>query len=265
MFKKIYLEITNKCNLSCSFCPMNKREKCFMSLEDFKVILKKLKNHTKYLYFHVMGEPLIHPEINTFIDLASKDYYVNITTNGYLIKNVSDNKNIRQLNISLHSFDNRYNKSLEEYINDIFLTVDKLVVNNTIINYRIWTDSEYKEDLINLLEKKYNIKINNEHTKLQDNVYIDFDDTFIWPSLDNDFLLTSGSCMGTRSHIGILVDGTVIPCCLDNNGYINLGNIYKQDLNDIISSDKFLEIKNGFLCNKKVNELCQRCNFYDGR
>ena len=119
--KKVYVEITNNCNLDCSFCIKNTRKSMFMSEDNFDVFLNKLKNTTSYLYFHVMGEPLLHPLINEFIDIASNsNYFVNITTNGYLIKRIINNKNIRQINISLHSFDNKYNKSLIDYLNDIF-------------------------------------------------------------------------------------------------------------------------------------------------
>jgi len=64
MFKKIYLEVTNNCNLDCSFCIGNKRNKKFISKEEFKIILDKVEGYTNYLYFHVMGEPLLHPDIN---------------------------------------------------------------------------------------------------------------------------------------------------------------------------------------------------------
>lgn len=266
MFKKIYLEITNNCNLNCSFCIGNKRDKKFIEIEQFKLLLDKLKGFTKYLYFHVMGEPLLHPKINELIDLASENYFVNITSNGYLIKRIQNNKNIRQINLSLHSYDEKYGKSFDEYMNDIFDSVDKLVVNNTYVKYRVWVNSDYKEKIINKINEKYNTNIEDARTlKLADNIYYEVEDEFIWPSMDNNYYSENGSCRGLRDHIGVLVDGTVIPCCLDSAGIINLGNIYKQDLNGIISSDLFKEMKQGFLNNKKVHELCRKCNFYDLR
>lgn len=266
MFKRIYLEITNNCNLNCSFCIGNQREKKFIEIEDFKTILSKLKNHTKYLYFHVMGEPLLHPKINTLIDLASENYFVNITTNGYLINKIKDNKNIRQLNISLHSYNPLYNKTLDDYLNDIFETVDKLLLSNTIIKYRLWCQSDSKNEIIKKLNQKYNVDIKDEKKlKLMDNVYFEIEQEFIWPSLDNNYYNETGSCRGTRDFIGILVSGTVIPCCLDSAGIINLGNIYNQELNDIINSEIFTNIRNGFLNNKKYHNLCRKCNFYDLR
>ena len=265
MFKKIYLEITNNCNLDCSFCVKNKRDKKFIDMKDFELILDKLKGYTKYLYFHVMGEPLLHPYINDLIDLASKDFFINITTNGYLIKRIENNKNIRQINISLHSFDDKYKKSFDEYINDIFDTVDKLILNNTIVKYRLWVEGVYKNDIIKRLETKYGIKIDSDSVKLADNVYYEVEEEFIWPSLDNDYYCEKGSCRALRDHIGILVDGTIVPCCLDSEGKIKLGNIYKNEINDIINSGLFKEMKQGFLNNKKIHELCRKCNFYELR
>ncbi|MDE5888465.1 MAG: SPASM domain-containing protein, partial [Bacilli bacterium] len=131
---------------------------------------------------------------------------------------------------------------------------------------RLWVDSEYSRLILEKLEEKYNILIgNNKKIKLANNVYFEVEEEFIWPSLENDYYNENGSCRGTRDHIGILVDGTVIPCCLDSAGIIDLGNIYKQELNDIISGNKFKEIKEGFLNNKKCHNLCRKCNFYDLR
>ena len=263
MFKKIYIEITNNCNLNCNFCIKNSRPRKNISISEFKILINKLKGHTKYLYFHILGEPLIHPNINDLINIASKDFNINITTNGYFLKNIKDNKNIRQLNISLHSFDNKYKKNLSDYLNDIFNTVD-ILKDTTIIKYRLWTKNTNSKEIIEYLNKKYNKVITN-NCKLDNNIYFEKEEEFIWPSLDNQDINVYGSCLGTKTHIGILVDGTVVPCCLDSKGIINLGNIYKQELNDIINNDLFREIKKGFQNNKKIHPLCQRCNFYNMR
>ena len=260
MFKKVYIEITNNCNLSCPFCVKNNRSKEYISIDNFTILLNKLKNYTNYLYFHLMGEALIHPNINELIDLGSIDYNINITTNGCFIDRIKDNKNIHQINISLHSYNN--NISLDKYLNNIFDSVDNLLVNNTIISYRMWTNNKYKKDIINHLENRYNIKING-NTKIKNNLYIEFDDEFIWPDINNNYINKYGSCQGLRTHIGILVDGSVVPCCLDYDGKLTLGNIYKDDLSLILNSDRAKAIKEGFLNNKKIELLCQHCNFYD--
>lgn len=254
-FKKIYIEITNNCNLNCSFCIHNKRKPKYMSKDEFKIILSKLKGHTKYLYFHVLGEPLVHPLINEFINEASKNFYVNITTNGYFIDKIINNKNIRQINISLHS-----NVSdLSDYMKRIFDVTDKLK-DNTYINYRLWLGEN--RDIINMLEDKYKVKI-IKSMKLEDNVFVDIDEEFVWPSLENDIYKDSGRCYGLKDHLGILVDGSVVPCCLDGNGCITLGNIFNEELDSILKSNKAQEMIKGFNNRVLVEELCKHCGFID--
>ena len=262
MFKKIYIEVTNICNLNCLFCPGNNRDKEFMEINKFKYILNSLKGYTKYLYFHLMGEPLMHPEINKLIDLASDNYKINITTNGYYINRIENNNNIHQINISLHSFDEKNGKPLTEYLDEIFNAVDKLRVNNTIISYRLWTNNKYEKDIISALENKYKIKING-NTKIANGIFLEYSTEFIWPDINNNYCHQNGTCMGLRTHIGILVDGTVVPCCLDYNGKLKLGNIFEEDIKTIINSPRAKKMKIGFLNNQKVEEMCQHCNFYD--
>lgn len=263
MYKKIYVEITNACNLSCDFCIKNQRELKFMSEKEFKIILEKLKNHTKYLYFHVLGEPLMHPKINEFINLASLSYKVNITTNGYLIEKIKNNKNIRQLNISLHSYNSKYNINLDDYLNHIFEVVDTL--ENTFISYRLWGNSSNVDKILNKLNEKYNTSLSKnslkKNNKLKDNIYLNKEEEFIWPSMNNNYYNENGKCYGLIDHIGVLVDGTIIPCCLDTLGIINLGNIFKDDISSLKDNKLCNEMIRGFKNNKKVHELCKKCKF----
>ena len=263
MYKKIYVEITNACNLSCDFCIKNQRELKFMSEKEFKIILEKLKNHTKYLYFHVLGEPLMHPKINEFINLASLSYKVNITTNGYSIEKIKNNKNIRQLNISLHSYNSKYNINLDDYLNHIFEVVDTL--ENTFISYRLWGDSSNVDKVLNKLNEKYNTSLSKnslkKNNKLKDNIYLNKEEEFIWPSMNNNYYNENGKCYGLIDHIGVLVDGTIIPCCLDTLGIINLGNIFKDDISSLKDNKLCNEMIRGFKNNKKVHELCKKCKF----
>ena len=259
MYKKVYVEITNNCNLNCDFCIGNKRDNKFIDVNNFNIILDKLKGYTKYLYLHVMGEPLLHPKINELIDMASSSYYVNITTNGYLINRLKTNK-IRQLNISIPSYDEKYGVSLIDYMNNIFDVVDKL--SDTYISYRLWVSNNNTDKIISILEKHYNTKINTyDSIKLKDRVFVSFNDSFIWPSLDNEINNSNGTCYALRDHIGILVDGSIVPCCLDSNGEIVLGNIYKDNLDDVINSTRYANMLNGFRNNIKCEELCKKCDF----
>ena len=261
MFKKVYIEITNSCNLNCKFCIHTKEQKRFIKLEDFKIILNKLKGKTKYLYFHILGEPLLHPKINEFIAVAKKEgFFVNITTNGYLIKNLKEE--VRQINISLHSYHKDNNKTIEEYMDDIFSVVDKF--KNTYISYRFWANNKESNNILNLINKHYNTNIKKiENDKIKDKVFISTFKEFIWPDLNNNYYNQEGTCYALKDHIGILSNGNIVPCCLDTKGDIRLGNIFEDDLEDILNSDRVIKIRDGFNCNKKVEELCKHCSFLD--
>ncbi len=255
-FKKIYIEITNICNLNCSFCSKDNKEKREMTLIEFEHILKQIDNYTDYLYLHVKGEPLLHSEIEEIINLCKKYHkYINITTNGTLLKQkLNILENVRQINISLHSLIDK-NKLI-----DILKCGDYLSEKNVQVVYRFWTNNN--RDLIKNILDYYNYKDElSNNMKLKDNLYLNKSFEFVWPSLNNPFISNIGYCQGMNSHIGILVDGTIIPCCLDSSGIINLGNIYEEDLKDILNKEKTKQIINGFKNNKLVEELCQKCDF----
>lgn len=271
-FKKVYIEITNICNLSCSFCSIDHRKKEFISLNAMEVILRKINDYTDYVYLHVKGEPLLHPELNKILDLCQKYHKrVNITTNGTLLKTKQEELNhpiIRQINFSLHSENQK-----ENYLEDIFEIVDKL--KEKIIIYRFWTMennllNEKSTKIVEKIQNNYYLsseiveKIKNEkHVKIRDNLYIDKANEFVWPNLENDYFNDEGTCYALKDQLAILVDGTVVPCCLDSDGIVNLGNIYQQSLEEIINSKKYQEMKRGF-CNRKVTEeLCKHCSFKD--
>lgn len=274
MFKKIYIEITNVCNLKCEFCPQTKRKKQFIELNNFEEIIKKIHNYTNLVYLHVKGEPLLHPNLEDILNILEKyGLKTNITTNGTLLKEkielLKKSKSIRQINISIHSITE--NKDIKEnYLKEIFESVDEL--DDIIISYRLWNLNANKENnsnkyIIDNLEKYYNIKNlsnilnSNNSYKIKDNIFINQDIEFVWPDINNEVLIEEGRCLALKDQIAILVDGTVVPCCLDNNGDIPLGNIYKDDLEEILNSKKSIMIKNNFEKSIITCELCRTCGF----
>lgn len=268
-YKKIYIEITNNCNLNCSFCSEVKRKRRFMTTEEFENILIKIKDYTDYIYLHIKGEPLLHPNIIEFLHLADKyNLKVNLTTNGTLFskvaKELSECNSLRKINFSLHS-----ENSLDNYCEEIFKNVELL--KDKIIIYRLWTlknnqlDSKSQE-IVNKIKKYYNLpqetvdKIyTSNNIKIKSTIYVDKDNEFSWPEVTTH--KSSGYCYALKTQIGILVDGTVVPCCLDSNGVVNLGNIFKESLEEIINSEKYISLKKSFQDRKPCEKLCQSCTF----
>ena len=273
-FSKIYVEITNICNLNCSFCSKDNLKKKEMSLQEFDTILSKIRQYTNTIYLHVKGEPLLHTKLKEILDLTRK-YKINvrITTNGTLLKErlntLQKYDNIRQINVSLHSENNKAN-----YFEDVFQAANILSKNIPII-YRIWLLDNYNLDILSTIVvdkiiSNYNLDnsfkekvLKNKNIKITDNIYLDKDNKFSWPDNIENSNKEIGTCLGTRSHIGILVDGTIIPCCLDSKGLLKLGNIFTDNLEYIFETKKFLDIHNGFLNNKLTNNLCKNCSFRD--
>lgn len=265
--KKIYIEITNACNLNCPFCIKNKRKINYMTLENYQYIINKIKPYTKEIYLHILGEPLMHPNIIDFIEYANnQDVLVNITTNGYLINNLKNNINIHRLNISLHSYNENYELGLHIYLDNIFDTIDK-IRDKTFISLRLWVGNKNTTNILEYINERYNINItkieNNTKTKILPNLIIDTFHEFIWPNLNNNYYNEVGKCKGLIDHIGILSDGTIIPCCLDTQGVINLGNIYTDELKEIFEKQIVKDMIEGFKNNKKCQELCKHCSFLE--
>lgn len=275
-FRKVYVEITNICNMHCSFCPETTRVKTFMRKEDFEHIASEIVKYTDYVYLHVKGEPLIHKELKEILDTCNKyGLKINISTNGTLLKEKSDilkEANIRQLNLSLHSFekqdtqDEEENDKLNDYIENIVNVCNELARQGTIIRYKLWnqTKSSNKE-ILEYLEKIYNVNLVNEpyerDKKLKDNVFLSIKTPFEWPDMKKEIENEKGTCYGLKAQIAILVDGTVVPCCVDNNGDIALGNVFKESLESILNSKRAQGILQGFKDNKCVETLCKKCEY----
>ena len=274
MFKKIYIEITNICNLKCKFCPETNRAKEIMSVEKFEEIVRKIHKHTQLVCLHIKGEPFLHNQLKEILNILEKyKLKAKITTNGTLIKQkletLKNSKAVRQINFSIHSIMQNENIN-KQYLQDIFESVEKL--ENVIISYRLWNLKTIKENdvnnqIIQELEKQYDIKnlkqklTEKDFYKIKDNIFINQDIEFTWPNLNGPIIIENGKCLALKEQIGILVDGTVVPCCLDNNGDIPLGNIFDETLEEILQKEKSIIIKKNFENKIITCELCKTCGF----
>lgn len=281
-FKKVYIETTNICNLSCNFCPKTKRKSKFMQIDEFEYILKNVKPYTDYIYLHLMGEPFLNPELERFLKLGSDfGFKINITTNGTLISKVKDcllSSEVRQINFSLHSFEANKNLiQLEEYLQSVTsFIMEANRTTNIICSIRLWNMDTYElkacnelnSRILKILEDKLKLDFSlgeklkhNKRIKIRNNLYLNMDEKFEWGNLELDNTVEDIFCYGLRDQMGILVDGTVVPCCLDSDGNIALGNIFDDTLEDILSSDRARNLYDGFSCRKAVEELCKKCGY----
>ena len=253
-----------------------------MSLELFSKTLAQVSKVTSLVALHLMGDPLVHPHLKEILDLCDQyNTKVFLVTNGLLLKapELLLHKAIHQLSFSLHSYtDNFPGQDPSAYLERIFKLTEMAFEKRPklFINYRLWnlnskngTDQQ-NEIFFKAIEDRFQIKIprnieiaNNKNLKLKNYLSLHFDVEFNWPALSLPVLGTKGTCHGLKSHFGVLIDGTVVPCCLDKEGHIPLGNLNQQPLNQILASPRTLKIIKGFQQNRLEEDLCQRCQYIE--
>lgn len=270
MYAKVYLEITNVCNKSCSFCPKTQRAPSLMSYSEFDLITDKLIGVTEYIYYHVMGEPTSHPLLPDFIKLANKKGFKSaITTNGSLLKKTGDRlieSGVYKVNISVHSFEQGDDCELTSYLDDCFEFADKSSSSGVLTVLRLWNngaDQVYNSLIEQKLAERFSgdWKRSSRGARLRDKLHLEYGDRFVWPDINAEDMGSKVFCYGLRDHFAILCDGTVVPCCLDHDGDIPLGNALHDDIGSVLASEKAMNIKNCFDRKEAAEELCRKCGY----
>ncbi len=278
--RKVYLEITNICNLDCEFCSKNSRKPEYMSEENFRTAVIKIKRVTNHIYLHVLGEPTLHPKLPDFLDFCGfEGVNVSLTTNASrinIIENSLINKPcLKQINYSLHSL-SQYDDGhrTEQTINELCGLV--LRSRKDVYHHlRLWNIGDGSANgenarIISLLGKfsgktfeidEENARKNGKNVRILPNVELCFDKRFIWPDEGGKELFTIGRCLGLSHDCAVLVDGTVVPCCLDSKGCIKLGNIFRDELSDILCGERAKTIKSNFSKRIVGEKLCRSCGF----
>ena len=270
-FNKIYLEISNLCNLSCRFCPGTRRQKRAMTAEELAVLLPRLRPWADYLYFHLMGEPLLHPRLETFLTMAGEyGFKVILTTNGTLLPRQQEMllsaPGLHKVNISLHAFEaNDLAVPFEEYLRSCF-AFGQAAEGKKLVSYRLWNNGGQDErngEILDMMRQFFPGEWVKERkgTRVGNRVYLEYGDKFDWPDLSAADGGDRVFCYGLRDQIGVLVDGTVVPCCLDHEGDIPLGNLFTQSLEEILDTPRARAIYDGFSNSKAAEELCRKCGY----
>ena len=270
MYNKVYIEITNICNMHCSFCHGHSRAPKQMTMEEFTLILDKLEDQTKYIYYHLMGEPLTHPLLPAFIELAGKRGYKSIiTTNGTLLnarKTELLSAGVHKINISLHSFEGENTDAHARYIRDMAEFAKSAADRGILIVFRLWNkgfDEGKNAVACGVLQKTIpgDWKENTRGIRIRDKIYLEWGERFEWPDSKAEIKGDRFTCYGLKDHFGILSDGTVVPCCLDSDGVIHLGNIFSEDIRSILRSQRATAISEGFKNGVAAEDLCRRCGY----
>ncbi len=270
MYKKVYLEITNTCNMSCSFCHGTKRAPKRLTLEELELVTDKLVGVTKYLYLHVMGEPLTHPHLTEMISSATaKGFNCAITTNGVLLPKLSEkllSSGIYKVSISLHSFEEGGDAFFEKYINDCADFAKAASDKGILTVFRLWNkghDGGRNERVLALLKDRLDgeWKWSERGARIKDKLHLEYGERFVWPDINAPDMGDEVFCYGLKDQFAILSDGTLVPCCLDSDGAIALGNAFSENISDILTSERAVAMRQGFMKRQATEELCKRCGY----
>lgn len=270
MISRCYLEITNVCNLNCLFCPKTDRTKRRLTLDEFDLLTDKLQGHVQFLYFHLMGEPFLHPHLPQCISMAKEKGFVPVlTTNGTLLANADGviGAGPHKVQISLHSHEGNGKEHPEQYIEEVLAFSKKAAERNIIVVLRLWNQGGYDSanDYIQELIARHFPRpwtLRHDGWKVAEHVYVEYDNMFEWPDTNHEeYAEKNVFCYALRNQIGVLVDGSVVPCCLDHAGDIVLGNLFEQSLDDILTSPRAKAVYDGFTNHQAVEDLCKRCGY----
>ena len=274
MLKKAYVEITNICNLRCAFCPGTRHAPRTMSPDEFALALDRLRGSVRYVYLHIMGEPLLHPRLDALLDLAAaRDMRVCVTTNGTLLGRRADvllnAPALHKVSVSLHSVEENGGDPREarQYLDAVWDFAVKAAARGVIVALRLWNEGDadaHNGVILDFLREKTGSSDWPEpraHSfRLAENLYLEREAAFDWPDLGAEETPTE-FCQALRGQLGVLADGTVVPCCLDHEGDLALGNLFAQELGDILNSPRARAIYDGFSRRQPVEELCRRCGY----
>lgn len=282
MYERLYIEISNICNLQCRFCPEVQRDKKILGTQDFRTFAEQARPLAKQICLHLMGEPLGHPHFTEIMDICDElDLRIFLTTNGTLIRRHAEKlakwKSLDQINFSVHSyFANSGRQSLVDYLTPIMGFCDMARDSDFYINLRLWnlekTNQQAAQNIrvFDILERYFQVELHenidvrrHKAKKIRPRLNVHFDTEFVWPELTQPERSSKGSCYGLRKQLGIHANGDVVPCCLDKESILKLGNIFERPLAEILKSERALGIKSGFERGELVEELCRKCQYAD--
>lgn len=270
MYSRVYVEVTNVCNMNCSFCHGHSRAPRRMTVGEFSRVLSSLEGVTEYVYYHLMGEPLLHPELPDLLRLArARGFRSVLTTNGTLLSQKGEailDGGIHKVNVSLHSFEEGSDADFLRYLSEAADFADAATKRGVIVIFRLWNrgcDGGRNGEILDYLRRRFDgaWHENTRGFRVFDKLHVEGGDRFVWPDKDAPDGGDAVFCYGLSDHFGILSDGTVVPCCLDSDGVIALGNVFDTPLSDILASPRAQAIKEGFAARHASEALCRRCGY----
>ncbi|WP_295858147.1 radical SAM/SPASM domain-containing protein [uncultured Fibrobacter sp.] len=309
--ESVYIEITDSCNLRCGFCPCGTRsqnsdtsesQRNFMPTPLFeKCIAGAQEIGAKNVFFHVLGEPTLHPGFVHYLKkLEQTMLKLTLTTNGTTIertgRSILASPAVRQVNFSTHAYAELPREAAERYLQNVldFCQLAAVERPDLYINLRLWNvgaaeATPWNRYMLGRIRETFGVDVTPGHFcsrhksfNISGRIYLHEDTRFEWPGSNKVTSASSvtletrdesgsarsvtgipvlGTCRALDTHVAILHDGRVVACCLDYSGQITLGNIQETSLADILEAPLARELREGFAQNELRHPLCRACSY----
>ena len=238
MINSVYIEITNVCNLHCSFCPCGtaasnandadngfaadnsstSANRTFMDSKLFETCSTGAQEiGATNVYFHVLGEPTLHPGFAHYVKkLEQTPLKLTLTTNGTTIertgRQILASPAVRQVNFSTHAYAELPRETAERYLQNVldFCSLAIIERPDLYINLRLWNvgadeASSWNSYMLKRIHETFGVDITPGHFcsrhksfNITGRLYLHEDTRFEWPSIDE----RTGKALQTRDERG---------------------------------------------------------------
>ena len=269
-FKKVYIEISDKCGLKCSFCPSVKNTRGVMELELFERIVAQVAGKCQRVSLHILGDPCKLENLGDYLEILARfGVGVDLVTSGFYMDRLELllRPPVRQVAFSLDAGFDRGNPSRGDYLPRIleFCALHQERTSRVFINLRAQDttlDSLPLAEIFGFFGRELPATFRPYgHYKLAEYIFFNIHKTFTWADITSEARNARKFCHALSEQVGILSSGVVVPCCIDASGLIALGNLRELSLEEILNSPRAVAIKRGFERGEACEELCQKCLF----
>lgn len=266
-FRRAFIEITNKCNLSCAFCAPSARAGEEMSVELFDSAAAQAAGLAEVVSLHLLGEPLTHSRFPEILRACSRrGLKVNLVTNGLLLsafpRTLFEEPCLSQISVSLHALACLPEPARGPAVSRLAAFAAARPAGLTV-GFRLRSageDSFYRSVMTGLLSAfGAQAQPGARYVRLADGVFLNFGGFFEWPG--SPASARKKGCLGLRHNFGVLSDGRVVPCCADYDGAMALGDIKRAPLEEILSLPAAAALRERIAGAAPMPAYCSSCGF----
>lgn len=269
----IRIETTNLCNLKCRMCPQSVKTpgvaRGCMRFELFQSIVTQIaafpENRESLFYLHICGEPLLHKDLVRFVRFAAESGLRPIlTTNATLLTRDKALQLIQaglsRIEFSFEGLDAATYESIR--IGAHFEGVSKNIRTFLELNRDAGSPIHTELVIVDLPDldpqrvKDFADRMRSDFDTVNISGYFDWLGRVDTAGFEREEYV---GCSSVDSDLNVLWDGRVVPCCLDVDGAMVIGDFTKQSYLEVLSSLRRHALRERLEAGRLDNLPCNHC------